>query len=264
MDIRARFAQIWLRHRHDLALGIERVGLVSLRFPAIVGVLAIMLGIAAGFGVARIKIDDSLSQLFRSDTSEYKLYQRETSLFPSSEFDVLIVVDGESLLERSSLGKLRNLVTDLQLIDGTRGIISMFSARQPPDNGQLPAPLVPDDLPRGAAYQQLVGRITSNEIIRGKLLSTDGKLTLIVLALDPDAVQSNRLSRIVRDIRQTADADLAGTGLKASLTGVPVMQLEIRNAVERDRVIYNAVGFAAGCLIAILFFRRVSFMVVAA
>src|SRR6202007_1949402 len=61
-----------------------------------------------------------------------------------------------------------------------------------------------------------------------------------------------------------ADADLAGTGLKASLTGVPIMQLEIRNAVERDRVIYNAVGFAAGCLVAILFFRRVSFMVVAA
>ena len=252
------------RHRHDLALGIERIGLVSLRFPAVVGVLAIVLGIAAGFGVARIKIDDSLSQLFRSDTPEYKLYARETHLFPSSEFDVLIVVDGKSLLKRSSIEKIRNLVTDLQLIDGTRGIVSMFSARQPPENGQLPAPLVPDDLPRGAAYQQLVGRITSNEIIRGKLLSNDGNLTLIVLALNPDAVQSDRLSRIVRNIHKTVDTDLAGTGLHASLTGVPVMQLEIRNAVERDRVIYNAVGFAAGCLIAILFFRRASFMAIAA
>jgi predicted RND superfamily exporter protein len=264
MDGRARFAQIWSRRRHDLALGIERVGLLSPRFPAIVGVLAIILAIAAGFGVARIKIDDSLSQLFRSDTPQFKLYERETRLFPSSEFDVLIVVNGETLLERSSIAKLRNLVTDLQLIDGTRGIISLFSARQPPENGQLPEPLVPEDLPTGATYQQLVQRISSNEIIRGKLLSTDGKLTLIVLALDPNDVQSHRLSRIVHDIRQTADADLAGTGLNASLTGVPVMQLEIRNAVERDRVIYNAVGFAAGCLIAILFFRRVSFMIVAA
>ena len=42
------------------------------------------------------------------------------------------------------------------------------------------------------------------------------------------------------------------------------MQLEIRNAVERDRLIYNAFGFAAGCLIAIVFFRRVSFMIMAA
>ena len=264
MEIRARFAQIWLRRRHDLALGIERIGLLSVRFPAIVGILAVVFAIAAGFGVARIKVDNSLSQLFRSDTPEFKLYQRETRLFPSSQFDVLIVVNGETLLERSSIAKLRNLVTDLQLIDGTRGIISLFSARQPPENGRLPAPLVPDDLPSGAAYQQLVQRITSNEIIRGKLLSSDGKLTLIVLALDPDAVQSHRLSRIVNVIHQTADADLAGTGLKASLTGVPIMQLEIRNAVERDRLVYNAVGFAAGCLIAILFFRRVSFMIIAA
>ena len=58
--------------------------------------------------------------------------------------------------------------------------------------------------------------------------------------------------------------DLAGTDLKAELSGVPVMQLEIRNAVERDRLIYNTIGFIAGCLIAILFFRRVSFMVIAA
>jgi predicted RND superfamily exporter protein len=124
--------------------------------------------------------------------------------------------------------------------------------------------LVPEDLPRGAAYQQLVDRITSNEIIRGKLLSNDGKLTLIVLSLDPDAANSDRLRLVVDDIHKVVNADMAATGLKTSLTGVPIMQLEIHNALERDRVIYNAAGFAAGCLIAILFFRRVSFMVVAA
>ncbi|MEA2795190.1 MAG: uncharacterized protein QOI87_2570, partial [Bradyrhizobium sp.] len=52
--------------------------------------------------------------------------------------------------------------------------------------------------------------------------------------------------------------------LTARLSGVPVMQLEIRNAVERDRLVYNAFGFAAGTLIAILFFRRLSFMIIGA
>jgi predicted RND superfamily exporter protein len=42
------------------------------------------------------------------------------------------------------------------------------------------------------------------------------------------------------------------------------MQLEIRNAVERDGLIYNIAGILAGCLIAIVFFRRISFMIVAA
>ncbi len=104
----------------------------------------------------------------------------------------------------------------------------------------------------------------ANEIIRGKLLSNDGELTLVVLALDPATVESNRLRDTVGEIRARMAEDLAGSGLKAELSGVPVMQLEIRNAVERDRIVYNTIGFAAGCLIAILFFRRVSFMIVAA
>lgn len=256
---------MWLRrHANDLALGIERIGLVSLRFPGAVGLLALALAVFCGFGVTRIKIDDSLSQLFHSDTPEFKLYQQETRRFPSSEFDVLVVVQGKTLLQRASIEKLRNFATDLQLIDGARGIISLFSAREPPESGKLPGPLIPSQLPQGAAYQQLVERIKSNEILRNKLLSKDDTLTLIVLALDPDAVQSPKLSHVVSRIRQTAHDDLAGTNLTTSLTGVPVMQLEIRNALERDRIIYNAVGFAAGCLIAIVFFRRVSFMIVAA
>jgi len=46
--------------------------------------------------------------------------------------------------------------------------------------------------------------------------------------------------------------------------GRPVMQLEIRNAVERDGLTYNILGILAGCIIAIIFFRKISFMVVAA
>jgi predicted RND superfamily exporter protein len=247
-----------------LALGLERIGLISLKFPRFVAIITILLSIGAGFGVTRIKVDDSLSQLFRSETPEFKQYEEVTRRFPSSEFDVLVVVEGKQLLARSSLEKLRDLVTDLQLIDGTRGIISLFSARQPPENGQIPPPLFPADLPEGAAYDQLVQKILSNEIIRGKLLSEDGELALFVLALDPTVIEGKSLSDIVGQVRKTMSEDLADTGLKAELSGVPVMQLEIRNAVERDRVLYNAFGFAAGCLIAIVFFRRVSFMIIAA
>ncbi len=252
------------RGLHRLAFGIERLGLITLKFPAVATVVLVLLTIGATFGVERIKIDDSLSQLFRSDSAEFRQYEEVTRRFPSSEFDVLIVVEGKTLLARDSIASLRDLVTDLQLIDGTRGIISLFSARQPPEGDRVPAPLFPSDLPQGAAYDQLVQRVLANEIIRGKLLSADGELALIVLALDPKVVASRELSETVGEIRKVVAEDLGATGLKGQLAGVPVMQLEIRNAVERDRLIYNAIGFVAGCLIAILFFRRISFMIIAA
>ncbi len=196
--------------------------------------------------------------------AEFHQYEDVTARFPSSEYDVLLVIQGDKLLARDNLSKLRDLVTDLQLIDGTRGIISLFSARQPPEGDHLPAPLFPEPLPEGAAYDALLQKVMSNEILRGKLLSLDGKLTLAVLALDPAVVNSGKLRDVVGEVRKTMDEDLAGSGLSAELSGVPVMQLEIRNAVERDRIVYNALGFLGGCLIAILFFRRISFMIIAA
>src|SRR5437588_7904639 len=133
------------RALHPLAWGIERIGLVALRFPALAAILVLALSVAAVFGVARIKVDDSLSQLFRSETPEFKQYEEVSRRFPSSEFDVLLVVEGKDLLERESLEKVRDLVTDLQLIDGVRGLVSLFSARQPPEKGRLPAALFPEE-----------------------------------------------------------------------------------------------------------------------
>src|SRR5262249_37067336 len=178
--------------------------------------------------------------------------------------DVLVVVEGKNLMDRGSIEKIRDLVTDLQLIDSVRGLISLFSARQPPEEGKLPLPLFPDQLPTGEAYEQLKQRVLSNEIIPGKLLSEDGTLALIVLALDPAIVGGKGLNTVVGEIRKTMADDLAGAGLTAQLSGVPVMQLEIRNAIDRDSKLYNVIGFVAGCVIAILFFRRVSFMIIAA
>ena len=248
----------------SIAFGVERLGLIAMRTPITSVVILAILCVAAFFGLERIKIDDSLSQLFRSNTKEFRQYEEVTKRFPATEFDVLVVLEGKSLLARASLEKIRDLVTDIQLVDGTRGIISLFSARQAPEPGKLPAALFPEKLPEGAAYDKFIETVRTNEILRGKLLSDDGTLALIVLALDPAVVSSNRLGPVVGEIRKLLSDTVQGTDLIGQLSGVPIMQLEIRNAVARDGIIYNVAGVLAGCLIAIVFFRRISFMVIAA
>ncbi|WP_438275052.1 efflux RND transporter permease subunit [Nitrobacter sp.] len=248
----------------SIAFGLERIGLIAVRAPSLSCIILLALVVGALFGIHRIKIDDSLSQLFRSDTREFRQYEEVTKRFPSTEFDVLVVVEGKTLLQRDNLEKLRDMVTDLQLVDGVRGLISLFSARQAPEPGKLPAALFPSELPQGADYDKFIETVKSNEIIRGKLLSEDGTLALVVLSLQPSIVGDNQLKTTIGQIRKVMNDDLADTGLTKELSGVPVMQLEIRNAVERDGIIYNVAGILAGCLIAIVFFRKVSFMVVAA
>src|ERR1700761_4345827 len=248
----------------SIAFGIEKLGLIPMKAPILSIVILAILIVGAVFGIDRIKIDDSLSQLFRSNTKEFHQYEEVTKKFPAEEFDVLVVVEGKNLLARENLEKLRDFVTDLPLGAGTRGLVSLFSARQAPAPGKLPAALFPSELPEGEAYDQFIQTVKSNEIIRGKLLSEDGTLALIVLSLEPKVVASNDLTKVVGEIRKLMNDDLGDTGLNAELSGVPVMQLEIRNAVERDGLTYNILGILAGCIIAIIFFRKISFMVVAA
>ena len=252
------------RPADSIAFGLERLGLLAVKAPIVSCIILVALIVAAVFGIKRIQIDDSLSQLFRSDSKEFHQYEEVTKKFPAEEFDVLVVVEGKTLLARQNLEKLRDFVTDLQLVDGTRGLVSLFSARQAPAPGKLPAALFPSELPEGDAYDKFIETVKSNEIIRGKLLSEDGTLALIVLSLEPKVVASNDLGKVIGDIRKLMTDDLADTGLSVQLSGVPVMQLEIRNAVERDGLTYNVLGILAGCIIAIIFFRKVSFMIVAA
>src|SRR3982751_1098421 len=248
----------------SIAFGLERLGLIAVQAPIVSCIILAGLMIAAVFGIERIKIDDSLSQLFRSDSKDYKQYEAVTKRFPATEFDVLVVVEGKTLLSRPNLEKIRDMVTDLQLVDGVRGLVSLFSARQAPEPGKLPAALFPSELPEGEAYAKFVETVKANEIIRGKLLSEDGTLALIVLSLEPKIVSGNKLGKVVGEIRKIMAEDLAGSNLNAELSGVPVMQLEIRNAVKRDGLTYNILGILAGCISAIIFFRKISFMVVAA
>lgn len=244
-------------------MGFERIGLIALRFRWVTMMAAIAISVFAAFGLDRLEVDDSLSELFRSDTEDFRQFQTLSERFPSSEYDVLVVIEGPALLDRSSLEALRNAVIELQFVDGLRGLISLFSARASPEPGKLPPPLFPFDFPEGEAYDELITEVRANRVLDGKLLSKDGQLTLIVIALDPELARSERLKPAIADITDTVTGALSGTGLSVQLAGAPVMQQEIRDAVEHDRIVYNGVGFLIGVLIALIFFRHASFMAIA-
>ena len=251
------------RRRFSFTFGLERLGLVALKAPWLSALLVVVLSVLALLGVMRLKVDDSLSELFRTSTPEFQQYEAIDRLFPSSEYDVLVVIEGPDLLQRDKLVAVSSTIVDLQLAEGVNGLVSMLSARGKPDASGYAPPVVPDDLPEGAAYDEMIKTLRSNEIVAGKFLSEDGTLALAVISLDRAEVAQLGAAAVIGGIRETVEKGLEGTGLKAQLTGAPVMQLEIRNAVERDRLVYNGLGFLLGAGIAYLFFRRISLTLIA-
>jgi len=245
------------------SFGLDRLGLVALRAPALSALVIALLSLLAVLGFMRLKVDDSLSELFRTNTREFQQYQEIDRRFPSSEYDVLVVVEGKSLLERQQLAAFGRAVMELQLADGVNGLVSMLSARSKPDEKGYAPPIVPDELPEGAAYDAMLEALRTNEVVSGKFLSDDGTLALIVIALDRHTVEERGAKVVIGSILEAAEKELRPVALSVKLTGAPVMQLEIRNAVERDRLVYNGLGFLVGAFIAYLFFRRLSLTLIA-
>ncbi len=252
------------RRSFRFSFGIDKLGLVALRMPWLSATIVAVLTALAVVGVMRLNVDDSLSELFRTNTKEFQQYEEIDRRFPSSEYDVLVVVESPKLLSRDNLAAFASTVIELQLADGVNGLISMLSARDKPDaNGYAP-PIVPDELPADdAGFATVVERLRTNDIVSGKFLSEDGQLALVVISLDRKIVAEQTARKIIGGLQEIVDRELGAKGITAKLTGAPVMQLEIRNAVERDRLIYNGLGFVVGLVVAYMFFRRISLTLIA-
>lgn len=78
------------KHQQHIGLGFERIGLVPLACHWLALLVLVAISVVAAVGVARLKVDDSLTELFRADTPEFNQYERLSQTFPSSEYDVLV------------------------------------------------------------------------------------------------------------------------------------------------------------------------------
>ena len=111
--------------------GLHRLGYLGLSHPWLVGLFVVLVSIAAAFGVHKLRVDDSLSELFRTNTEEFKRYEDIDRRFPSSEYDVLVVVEGPNLLARPQLAAFARVTTELQLAGWRRrNRVDAVGARQ--------------------------------------------------------------------------------------------------------------------------------------
>ncbi|MEM7619005.1 MAG: MMPL family transporter [Pseudomonadota bacterium] len=249
-----------------IGFGLEKLGLLPLKAPRVFLAVIGLLTLIGLLGVPKLTSDAALSDLFRSSTPEYKDFRAMSDRFPTSEFDIFLVVEGKDLLEPKTLDVMRDLTLDIQFAQAVSGVISMFDMRGEPDKNGVSPQIIPTDLPTGQEFEALKKRIKSHPLIDGKLLSgTDetGQLSLIILSLDRKKIDEIGLNAAVKEIEAEVSKSLQSSELSFQLAGAPVMQLEVRNSIKRDRLIYNSAGFLMGFIICFVFFRRPKMAIIA-
>ena len=251
---------------NSLGFGLERIGLPAVQAPRVTLAIVIALSVFCALGVPRLKTDHTLSELFASKTEEFRNYKTMSDRFPTSEFDVLVVVEADNLMKPELLEEIRNLHLELQFAEAIDGILSIFSMRDPPGDAEVPPPIIPAEIPRGAEFDKLAKRVLGHPLIGGKLLSDtgegSGQLTLLIISLKHDVLREKGLAPSIREIEGLASDIIGPTEMRMQMAGAPVMQLEIRDAIRRDRLIYNGAGFVVGLLVCLAFFRRVKLVMI--
>ena len=249
----------------SLGFGLERIGSVAVRYPVYALILILLFSVFCALGIPRVKTDHTLSELFRSSTVEYRNYKLMSDRFPTSEFDILVAVEGKELMTPDMMETVRDLHLELKFIDAIDGVVSIFSMRGAPDDQGYAPPIFPAEMPRGGEFDALAKRVNDHPLIGGKLLSypdEQGQLTLLIISLKPSVIEKFGRSQTITEIKQTTADILRPAGLGSQLVGVPVMQQEIRDAILRDRLIYNTSGFFVGLLISLTFFRRLKLVMI--
>lgn len=243
--------------------GLEKLGLVSLRYPWLCLALAVLITPVMAYGARHLDFSSDIREIFRSGDPAFDLLDVVDERFPDIQRDIHVVVSSDKPFDLEELKTLKKLEQALKMLGGVRGVLSMFSAIQAPEEGAELQPFFPEDLDTLESWDDLRRQAASNPLIADKLLSDDGTLAVFSISL----VEKNRSEetdrRLVEEVRTKAEEVLADTDLTVWLTGLAVMRIEIILSLARDQKIFRLLALGVSLVIAWLFFRRLSFVAVA-
>jgi len=238
------------------AFGLERVGLICTRIPRVSLALLLLVTAATLFGALQITFDDELRLMFSSNAERYKTYERFSSKFPSVENQFVLLVESNKPLGKPGLEIIRNLHLDMQFIDGITGVVSMFSARNPPDGEGVARPILPALLPSGDQLTKALRHVRTHPLVGERLLSKDGRSAVIIISFKQGVRDFAGLSGLINGLNQLVAPAAKTTGLQMTLTGEPALRFEILKTIRQDFYFLNALGAIIAISICFLFFRQ--------
>ena len=249
----------WLR----AGFGLEKLGLLALRFPQIT-LLAILLATPLLlFGASKVEFSSDIREIFRTDSDDFSNLEELLRQYPEISGDILVSIESPKIFQSQALEELRLLHLELGLIENVSHVLSIFSARHPPTNGGKTKPLFPLDLESVPNFEDLKEQVRSHPLVSKKLLSNDNSLTLFVVALEELKNGVTGQKAAISEIRSVADEILSDPSFKISLTGLSVMRVEIIGSLIRDQRTFAMVGLSIGLILCWFFFRSLKYVVLA-
>ncbi len=205
-------------------------------------------------GTLRIGIDPSMDPLVAQDDPERQYYEQTRVRFGNDE-SVLVVMHAPDVYAPDALKRLQALTDALEDLPGVEQVDSLISTSLgSAASGELHFEnLRSADLDEPALAGRLRAAVKGNPLIRGQLISDDGRSAAIVikpeLQSDREMLEQGLVERITAVADEQASADV-----QIWVTGGPVVRAATSQAVLKQlRWVVPAIVVLLTCLLALAF-----------
>ncbi len=240
----------------SLGFGLERIGLLVLRAPRSVGLVLLVLFLAAAATLPKTSFDGRLIDIL-SDDPAFVAYDAVKDNFRDAAHDVFLMVKAPDLFTVDGMDKLRFLQIDLQLDDKVELVFSAFSLGDFDfvDNRFVPA--LPQEFASDEEVVAAMNRLRENQPSARALVAPDAGIAILVVTLNaPRNTANDVMAALVNNLQTTLDG-ITPEGFTIALTGLPAIQATVANSLQDDQWRLALSGFVIGTLIGLVVFRSV-------
>ncbi len=237
----------------SLGFGLERIGLMALKFPKIFTLLLIAVCIFAGISIKSLRFDGNVTAVLPEDSQAYNDFFKQKKLYRDSARDITIIVRSDRLMTASGLEDLRSLQLDIAVSDGVENVTTLFSIpRLDPDTGEFDS-YFPEFIEDDQAAKKHVAELLAAQPQASALIVPNDNIAVMRLTISgnvTDAESYHDYRKVKKEI-----LSLKADDFEILFTGITPLGLTIVEALVSDQMKLTLVGLILGTGIALYVFR---------
>ncbi len=214
------------------------------------------LSVAAAIGVGRLQFDDRGLTAPGPGDPQFAAMHRLIEDFGSDEAFCLVLLEGERLFSSEGAAALREIVAEAGRLEGVAWVGSPLDVLVVEPSGAW-RPLIPPDDAEPADFARARADAAVHPAATGQLVSEDGRTALILVGLEGGRLPIDEAERLIARLRAIVHPAAAEAGLEGSVTGTPVVRVEIARALDADLWRPGLFGGIASLACGLLLFGRV-------
>ncbi|ODC01060.1 hypothetical protein A3197_00810 [Candidatus Thiodiazotropha endoloripes] len=215
-------------------------------------------------GVAKLQFNDDYKSLFKTDRIEYQALEEFLNTFPADDQELVILFRSDKILTEPTIHQLHSVVEKIENSPAIESLFSIFSIPKQNSSIRKIEPLLSVDSMEENLEASLAA-IGVHPMVKNKLLSEDGSLTLAIGILEEGYDRHDQISQVIDHIHTiTAQAD-GGAGLAVFVTGNAAIRVALKSQSTRDQILLNSIGGFLAFSITLFLFRslRLSMIITA-